>query len=152
MNLAHDERGVTGVMRTGGQLLFGAGMSAEIGRVVAEFGTRALICVDPAISALAVFASILADVERAGVVFTVFSAIIPELPASTVAEALDVASGFQPDVVVAIGGGSCIDLAKVTSLLLTHGGELADDDGELRVPGPVRPIVAVPTTRGPARR
>jgi alcohol dehydrogenase class IV len=52
------------------------------------------------------------------------------------------------DGLVAVGGGSVLDTAKVAALLLTHGGDPADYLGEGQVPGPVLPLVAVPTTSG----
>ena len=42
----------------------------------------------------------------------------------------------DPDVIVGIGGGSRLDLAKALALLLAHGGEASDYYGEFRVPGP----------------
>ena len=54
----------------------------------------------------------------------------------------------EPDVIVAVGGGSVIDLAKVTALLLAHGGPLADYYAVQSVPGPIVPLVALPTTAG----
>jgi alcohol dehydrogenase len=56
--------------------------------------------------------------------------------------------GFAPDLVIGIGGGSCLDMAKCASLLLSHGGELRDYYGEFKVPGPALPVIAVPTTAG----
>ncbi len=52
------------------------------------------------------------------------------------------------DGVLAVGGGSVLDTAKVAALLLAHGGHPADYVGEGTVPGPVAPLVAVPTTSG----
>ena len=52
------------------------------------------------------------------------------------------------DGVVAVGGGSVLDTAKLAALLLTHGGTPADYLGAGAVPGPVAPLVAVPTTSG----
>src|SRR5690606_6529491 len=69
-------------------------------------------------------------------------------PVDHVAAAAEAARGFAPDVVVAWGGGSALDLGKLLALLLVHPGPLADYYGEHRVPGPVLPIVAVPTTAG----
>ena len=51
-------------------------------------------------------------------------------------------------MVVAVGGGSVIDLAKVTALLLAHGAPLADYYAVQSVPGPIVPLVALPTTAG----
>ncbi|MHC2484612.1 alcohol dehydrogenase class IV [Rhizobium leguminosarum] len=73
---------------------------------------------------------------------------LPDVPQDTVAVCVEAARGFGPDMVIGIGGGSCLDMAKCASLLLAHGGALADYYGEFKVPGPVLPVVAVPTTAG----
>jgi len=52
------------------------------------------------------------------------------------------------DGVVAVGGGSVLDTAKLAALLSAHGGTPADYLGVDHVPGPVLPLVAVPTTSG----
>jgi len=52
------------------------------------------------------------------------------------------------DGVVAVGGGSSLDTAKLVATLLAHGGTAAEYLGVDRVPGPVAPLVAVPTTSG----
>ena len=51
-------------------------------------------------------------------------------------------------MIVAVGGGSVMDLAKVTALLLAHGGALEDYYAVQSVPGPVVPLIALPTTAG----
>src|SRR6218665_602391 len=57
-------------------------------------------------------------------------------------------AGYKPDVVLGIGGGSCMDMAKCVAGLLQHGGLLRDYYGENKIPGPVAPVIAVPTTSG----
>ena len=52
------------------------------------------------------------------------------------------------DVLLGLGGGSAMDFAKGMSVILTHGGSLGDYLGEGSVPGPVIPVVCVPTTSG----
>jgi alcohol dehydrogenase class IV len=52
------------------------------------------------------------------------------------------------DGVVAVGGGSCLDTAKLAAALLTHGGEAGSYVGVDTVPGPIAPLIAVPTTSG----
>jgi alcohol dehydrogenase len=41
-----------------------------------------------------------------------------------------------------------MDLAKATAVMLTHGGNIRDYYGEFKVPGPVLPLISVPTTAG----
>lgn len=55
---------------------------------------------------------------------------------------------LKPDAVIGLGGGSNIDVAKATALLLTHGGKLSDYFGFDKAPGPVLPLIAIPTTAG----
>jgi alcohol dehydrogenase class IV len=58
------------------------------------------------------------------------------------------AKPFRPDVLVGLGGGSNMDLAKLTAVLLTHGGGPRDYVGDDKIPGPIMPLVCVPTTAG----
>lgn len=52
------------------------------------------------------------------------------------------------DGIVALGGGSCIDSAKVAAILMTYGSRPEEYLGVDHVPGPTRPLIAVPTTSG----
>ena len=52
------------------------------------------------------------------------------------------------DVLVAVGGGSCIDAAKAIAVLASRGGAITDYAGVGRVEGPLPPAVMVPTTGG----
>ena len=58
------------------------------------------------------------------------------MPYDSVGLCAEEARDFGPDVVIGIGGGSCLDMAKCAALLLTHGGALRDYYGEFKVPGP----------------
>jgi alcohol dehydrogenase class IV len=62
--------------------------------------------------------------------------------------AAEQAGRFAPDAVLGLGGGSNMDLAKFVAILLRHGGQPRDYFGFDRVPGPVLPLVCVPTTAG----
>lgn len=64
------------------------------------------------------------------------------------ANAVAMGEQVQPDAIVGLGGGSNIDVAKATALLLTHGGKLVDYFGFDKAPGPVLPLIAIPTTAG----
>lgn len=58
------------------------------------------------------------------------------------------AHACQPNVIVGLGGGSNLDLAKLTATVLAHGGKPHDYFGFDRVPGRIVPVAAVPTTAG----
>ena len=78
----------------------------------------------------------------------VFEDTAPELPVDCVHDCMDRQEGFVPDVVIGIGGGSCVDLAKLVALALRHGRELDQFYGENLVPSATIPVIAVPTTAG----
>ena len=52
------------------------------------------------------------------------------------------------DFIVAFGGGSPLDVAKAVAVVGTYGGRITDYEGVGKVPGPVIPMIAIPTTAG----
>src|SRR5215218_2086993 len=137
-----------GVLRGPRQVLFGAGQRHALGTVTAALGSRALVCTDSRFGGTREFAELVRLLEDAGVQVTAFTEVLPDVPVHQVTECAELAAEADPDVVVGMGGGSCIDLAKAVAVVLTHGGQASDFYGELRVPGPVVPVVALPTTAG----
>lgn len=137
-----------GVMRLPRSVLFGRGQRRAIGAVAAGLGAKALVCTDARLAADAQFAEILEALKSAGVQARVYARTPPDVPVEAVYDCVRGLDGFSPDLVLGVGGGSCMDLAKAVAVLLRHGGELADYYGEFKVPGPVLPVIAVPTTSG----
>ncbi|MCF6376861.1 iron-containing alcohol dehydrogenase [Nocardioides KLBMP 9356] len=137
-----------GVLRGPRQVLFGAGQRRALGPVVAALGSRALVCTDARFGATPEFAELVRLIEEAGVEVTTYTEVEPDVPVHQVGECAALARETSPDVVVGMGGGSCLDLAKAVAVVLAHGGQPSDYYGEFRVPGPVVPVVAVPTTAG----
>lgn len=137
-----------GALRLPRAILFGRGQRAALGAATAKLGTRALICTDERQAAQPEFAAMLADLAAHGVRTRVFDGTIPDLPLRSIDACVAQGAGYDADVVIGVGGGSSLDLTKVAAVLLTHGGSVRDYYGEFAVPGPVMPLVAVPTTSG----
>ncbi|MDP3894106.1 iron-containing alcohol dehydrogenase [Nocardioides sp.] len=137
-----------GILRGPRQVLFGSGQRHALSTVTAALGSRALVCTDARFGGTAEFADLVQQLEASGVRVTAFTEALPDVPVHQVRQCADLAARVDPDVVVAMGGGSCLDLAKAVAVVLAHGGEPSDYYGELRVPGPVLPLVALPTTAG----
>ena len=137
-----------GAQRLPRSILFGRGQRRALGSITAKTGKRALLCTDAWQGAQPVFKEIVADLEAHGVETQVFDRTIPDLPLSSIQVCVEQVSGFAPDVVIGLGGGSSMDMAKVVAVLLTHGGDVRSYYGEFAVPGPVIPLIAVPTTSG----
>ena len=85
----------------------------------------------------------------AGVATRTYADIAPELPVASLDAAAAAAREHRADVVVAIGGGSALDAAKLVALLAVHGGPLSRYYGENLVPGPVA-ARSSPSRRRPA--
>ena len=115
---------------------------------MSELGSRVLIVTDQVLLRQPGVAGIVAAVrEKVGAV-EVFSDATPDVPLTDVALAVSAAAEVDADVILAIGGGTVIDLAKIVGVVRCHGGTPRDYYGESKVPGPTTPLVAVPTTSG----
>jgi len=137
-----------GVMRAPSLLLFGAGQRKALPAVVGRLGRRAFLCSDSRWTQDPMLTALAEDLRQAGIAVGIYDRTQPELPLECVLEAAAQAREFRPDVVVGVGGGSCLDMAKLVGLALSHPGPLSAYYGELKVPGPVLPVVAMPTTAG----
>ena len=107
-----------------------------------------MICTDTRLSSTPEFLEVLASLRDAEVHVTCFDRTEPELPVPGILECVQETAGIEIDAVIGLGGGSCMDMAKVVAVLLAHGGHPRDYYGEFNVPGPALPIVAIPTTAG----
>lgn len=130
------------------EILFGKGQRHALATVARKHGRRALVCTDARLAATPEFRSMMAALKDADIEVLLLDNVEPDVPLESVGLNAEKARSFSPDLVVGIGGGSCMDMAKCVSLLLTHGGRLQDYYGEFKVPGPVLPVIAMPTTSG----
>jgi alcohol dehydrogenase class IV len=138
-----------GLLRQPREVLFGPGQRTAVPGLVASLGKRVAIVTDERMTHDPYFAQLRAGLADAGVAdVAVFDRTEPDLPLSSVDAALTQLQESRPKILIGLGGGSCMDLAKVVAVLLTHGGEPRDYYGEFAVPGPALPVVAVPTTAG----
>jgi alcohol dehydrogenase class IV len=133
---------------TAGRVFFGWGAVTELRNVPGEFGPRVLVCTDQNIVKAGICETVLALLRDAKADVKVFDEGRPEVDRETIERAAVVAQGYAPDVVIGLGGGSNLDLSKAVALLLKHPGPISDYYGENKVPGPITPVVAVPTTAG----
>jgi alcohol dehydrogenase class IV len=137
-----------GLLRLPRHVVFGPGQRRAVPLLVREHGRTVLVCTDSRLAGDPVLTEMLEGLRAAGVEAHVFADTEPELPVACAERAVGVARGHRVDAVLGVGGGSCLDLAKVVALLLTHGGHPQDYYGEFAVPGALLPVVAVPTTAG----
>ncbi|WP_298493224.1 iron-containing alcohol dehydrogenase [uncultured Maritimibacter sp.] len=137
-----------GLVRQPKTVLFGPGQRRQLGRYARGFGTRALVVTDERMATTPEFKSMHDDLVTQGMSVSVFDQALPDLPRQNVLDATAGRATGGIDVIVGIGGGSCMDLAKAVSVILAHGGDVRDYFGEFAVPGPGVPIITIPTTGG----
>lgn len=139
---------MVGLLRSPRIVAFGPGQRRLLGVLAAPYGTSALLCTDRRLAESSELAEMLIDLADHGVTCHVWSQTEAELPAAGIDACHAFAADRAVEVVIGVGGGSCLDMAKAVSLLLAHGGPLDRFYGEEAVPGPILPIIAVPTTGG----
>ena len=130
---------------TAGRIVFGVGRAVELASVAGRLGSRALVCTGAQPER---HIGLLEDLEVRFATFPVRGEPSVELVRAAVAFARE--EGV--DLVIAVGGGSVIDLGKAVAMLLGNGGDPLDYlevIGDGRVIGkPSVPCVALPTTAG----
>lgn len=136
-------------------LRYGPGVSAEIGMDLKDLGVKkALVLTDAHLSKLPAVATVTKSLESEGVDYTLYDSVRVEPTDQSFKEAINFTSAGSYDAFVAVGGGSVIDTAKAANLYSTY----PTDDFLLYVnapigkgkpvPGPLKPLFAVPTTAG----
>lgn len=132
-----------------GELVFGPGAAKELGDRAARAGLRrVLVVTDPPLAAAGILEQARLPLESAGLAVEVFDDGEPEPSFAVVDRCLHAARRFKPDAFLGLGGGSNMDLAKITAVVYSHGGAPRDYVGDDRVPGPVTSILCMPTTAG----
>lgn len=137
-----------GLLRQPGTVVFGPGQRSHLPGLAARYGTGVLVVTDARMTATPEFAELIGSLEGAGLRTHVYGEVEAELPRENIQRAVERFGGQGIDVVIGLGGGSCLDMAKVTALVLSRGGDVRDYYGENLVPGPALPVITVPTTAG----
>jgi alcohol dehydrogenase class IV len=131
------------------KILFGIGASKEIGKETKALGgTKALIITDPGVANSGLIDPIRSNLEEAGLKVFLFDRVEPEPPASVVDEGVQYIKETGADIVVGLGGGSSLDVAKGVSLLVRNTGKVLDYCGIDLIPKRGLPKILVPTTAG----
>jgi hydroxyacid-oxoacid transhydrogenase len=133
---------------------FGAGMTREVGADTARLGCRRVMLVtDTRLVSLPPVTVAMASLAEAGIDATVFDRVRTEPTDASFADAIAFAQQGRFDGYVAVGGGSVMDTAKAANLYATYPADLltyvnAPIGRAEPVPGPLKPLIAVPTTAG----
>ncbi|CAM3564061.1 iron-containing alcohol dehydrogenase [Aeromicrobium ponti] len=137
------------VFRVPEAIFYGRGSSEKVGAEAALRGKKALIISDKIMDQLGYVSECRTYLQEEGVKSEVYLGVASEPTDEYVAEALELFQKEQCDLVISVGGGSCIDTAKAIAVLATNGGFIGDYMGgkKLAQHAPV-PHIAIPTTAG----
>ena len=131
------------------RIISGAGSALQLAEQCRRLGiARPLLVTDPGLMAIGLVQPVMAAMEGEGLVPVVFDQVREDPPEATVLAAADLGRSQHVDGVLAVGGGSSMDVAKVVAVLLGGQQALAQLYGVGNVTGRRLPLVLVPTTAG----
>ncbi|UCF98296.1 MAG: iron-containing alcohol dehydrogenase [Spirochaetaceae bacterium] len=133
---------------------YGFGATREVGFDLKELGaTRVMVVTDPRLAELPPVAVVLESLKREGIEAVLFADTRIEPTDGSLKEAVRFAREGGFDGFVGVGGGSSMDTAKAANLYSTYPAEFltyvnAPIGAGKPVPGPLKPMVGIPTTAG----
>ncbi|HUG70767.1 MAG TPA: hydroxyacid-oxoacid transhydrogenase [Pirellulaceae bacterium] len=144
----------TAFQMSASNIRFGAGTTAEVGMDLRDMQLkRVMLVIDPALKDLPSGQVVCESLKAAGVDFEVFDRVAVEPTDESFRDAAEFATEGKFDSLVAVGGGSTIDTAKAANLYSTYPADFfhyvnAPIGAGQPVPGPLKPLIAIPTTAG----
>ncbi len=131
------------------RVCFGNGAIAENLPGIAELGEKPLIVTGrKSVFDSGLFSRITTILEQSRIAWEAFSEVPPEPEVDDVERGAEYCRRHKCDCVLAVGGGSAMDVGKSIAVLATNPGGLRSYFGESKFSSSPLPIVAVPTTSG----
>ena len=109
---------------------------------------RALLVTDPGFLRTGLVDAPAASLRTAGLMVEVYAQVMADPPEAVVLEAVAAARKFRCDIVIGLGGGSSMDVAKLIAVLANSGQPISTIYGIGNVKGSRLPLVQIPTTAG----
>ena len=128
---------------------FGVGSLKKLPEILNESKSEHVFLIsDEGLAKLGVVKKVQDIVEADGLKCTTYLGVVPNPTVDVVNESTKCYKESGATSIIALGGGSSMDVAKATGVLATYGGKIIDYEGLYKVPGPIVPIIAIPTTAG----
>lgn len=144
MDLGHK----TDIFYSPTKIIFGNGSISDLPQEIKSLGKKALIVTDSLIAKTEIIKEIMKMVQVAGVEAGLYDGVLPEPPLESVDNGVEVAVEGGYDVIVGVGGGSSLDVAKGIAIVATNGGKVIDYVGMDQVPKAGLHKILIPTTAG----
>jgi len=135
--------------RTAETLVTGSGSISKIGEEAEKLNaTKVIIITDKVIRQTGLLSKVINPLEEAGLATDIIDDVVPEPPFENLEQMITQIDGKGYDLLVGVGGGSALDIAKVLSIMLTNQEDVRDLVGIEKVKNPGVPTILVPTTSG----
>jgi alcohol dehydrogenase len=130
-------------------IVVGKGSLKKLPQISRELnGTHAFIISGPHLNKMGVVASCAEYLQEAGIPVSTFTETEGNPSVETVEAATAAYIKSGADYIIALGGGSPMDVAKAVGVIAKYGGNIAEYEGGGKVPGDIIPLIAIPTTAG----
>ena len=130
-------------------IIVGAGTLAKLPECAKKMGgTHAMILSGPTLKKMGVVDKAADSLKAAGIAADIFTDIEANPSVTTVEKATESYLASGADFLVALGGGSPMDVAKAVGVTAKYGGSITEYEGAHKVPGKIVPLIAIPTTAG----
>lgn len=137
------------VFNTTPSLIFEYGCARRLGALVLkQLGASVLFVTDPGLRRIGLCDGALASLKSEGATVTVFDAVEADPSLATLLKAVAAGRSAKVSGVIGFGGGSSLDVAKLSALLIGSGEDIDGAWGVGNAVGPRLPLVLVPTTAG----
>lgn len=128
---------------------FGIGSLKKLPDILKLNGLENVMLVsDRGLEKIGVVKKVVDIIEASGLKHTDFLDVLPNPTVEIVNQAVELYKSCGATSIIALGGGSPMDVSKAVGALVKYGGKVHDYVGQQKVPGPVVPIIAIPTTAG----
>jgi alcohol dehydrogenase class IV len=137
------------LFRTTRRILFGLGAVEKIGTEAQLLkAKKVLIITDPGVIQAGLLEGVEKSLQAVGLPFVIFDGVEPDPRIEVVEKSVEKAKKEGIDLIIGFGGGSSLDIAKVTSIMITNTGKIDSFFGIDLVPNPGVPVILIPTTAG----
>ena len=131
------------------EIVFGPGALKKLPELLKKIGSeKTMVLSDHGLEKVGVVNQVMDLVEENGITAYAFLDIQPNPTIEMVEEAAKAYRESGAGSIVALGGGSPMDVAKAVGVLARYGGNILDYEGAHLVPGAIEPVIAIPTTAG----
>ena len=131
------------------RIISGLGCIDALGDEAKKMGcAKALIVCDRELVGLGLVAPLTDSLDRAGVNHAVFNGVQADPSLELLNRSQEITDEYSADLVIGLGGGSSLDVAKLISIMLTNKGPADTYYGINNIPEPGLPMILIPTTAG----